>query len=138
VSQIVKSHRAGNGAGPKLHAAFRAASERIVWMPRCVTLSASGFAPTAYVLIALYHAGASERGAEDFLRIRLLGAHGPISGGKDPSAWRASEGVFKVGRKSLSYWNGIDMPALGGVSIVRTGDRQRATRKINIRLEQTT
>src|SRR5215472_2865602 len=138
VSQIVKSHPAGEGARPKLHAALAAASKRTVWMPCRVTASASCFAPTAHVLIALYHPGASERCTENLLRIGLLGAHGSTSARKNPSAWRASDGVFKVGHEGFSDWNGIDVPNLRGVSIVGTGDCQRAIWKIDIRLEQTT
>jgi hypothetical protein len=134
----MKSHPAGEGAGPKFHTALGAASERIVWMPRRVTPSASGFAPAAHVLIALYHAGASERCTENLLRIGLRGAHGSIRARKDPSAWRASDGVFEVGHESLSDRNCINMPALSGVSIVRTRDHHCAIWKINIGLEQTT
>jgi hypothetical protein len=68
----------------------------------------------------------------------LLGAHGTVRARKDPSAARASDGVSKVGHEGFSDWNGIDMPALRGVSIVGTGDCQRAIWNINIRFEQTT
>src|SRR5262249_23195611 len=138
VSQIVKSHPAGEGARPKLHAALAAASQPTVWMPCRVTASASCFAPTAHVLIALYHPGASERCTENLLRIGLLSALGSISARKDPSAWRASDGVFKVGHEGFSDRNGIGMPTFRGVSIVGTGDCQRAIWKVDICFEQTT